>query len=259
MATIGSATLAKRSEAEVKDRSWIPLFVISVTLMSALMVAQRVYQGLYAWQYGRESSSPEFAKYWMSLFWFNLTVATIVFVVWAGYLLWTEPRETTRLAPREELKRLRILWTYIMALCVALYWAASFFGEQDAAWHQVVVRDTALTASHIVLFYFTFPGAIAFSILSYLYARTRLPHIYRDKGFPLSFGMVISGTILLMFEVAFNEWGHSFWIAEELFAVPFHWGFVIFGYLGGAIFAIWFQTYPRISELYKLAASGKAA
>jgi len=35
--------------------------------------------------------------------------------------------------------------------------------------------------------------------------------------------------------LGYNEWGHTFFYAEELFAAPVHWGFVV---LGWAIFFI---------------------
>jgi Ammonia monooxygenase/methane monooxygenase, subunit C. len=38
-----------------------------------------------------------------------------------------------------------------------VYWAGSYTLEQDASWHQVIIRDTSFTASHIIAFYFTFP------------------------------------------------------------------------------------------------------
>jgi hypothetical protein len=37
-----------------------------------------------------------------------------------------------------------------------VYWAGSFFAEQDNSWHQASVRDSPFTASHIIEFYFTF-------------------------------------------------------------------------------------------------------
>ncbi|MGB1541816.1 MAG: methane monooxygenase/ammonia monooxygenase subunit C, partial [Cycloclasticus sp.] len=30
--------------------------------------------------------------------------------------------------------------------------------------------------------------------------------------------------------VGYNEWGHAFWLMEEYFTVPLHWGFVFFGW-----------------------------
>jgi methane/ammonia monooxygenase subunit C len=250
MATQAATIEASAGMAERKDR-WVPLLVLFFGLIAAVMVSLRVYQGLYAWSYGMDATLPEFHKYWINLFYFDVTAPILLALGWGGYLLWTEPRETPQLTAQEELRRIRMLWVYLAGLCFSLYWAASFFAEQDAAWHQVAIRDTAFTPSHVVLFYFSFPFAIALSVISYLYARSRLPHIFRDRGFPLSFGLVMLGAVMLMFWVGFNEWGHSFWIAEEIFAAPLHWGFVLFAYLVAGIFPVWFQTVHRIIELQK--------
>jgi methane/ammonia monooxygenase subunit C len=87
-------------------------------------------------------------------------------------------------------------------------------------------------------------------VATFLYGRTRLPHIYRERGYPLFMLLMIGGIAGLFFWVAVNEFFHSFWQTEEIFSHPLHWGFVIFFYVGGAvIFGIWFQTLPRIYEL----------
>ena len=59
-----------------------------------------------------------------------------------------------------------------------VYWGGSFFTEQDASWHQVIIRDTSFTPSHVVVFYGSFPMYIVCGVASYLYAMTRLP-LYR--------------------------------------------------------------------------------
>ena len=43
-----------------------------------------------------------------------------------------------------------------------------------------------------------------------------------------------------------NEWGHSLWITEEIFAAPFHWPFVTYGWLAAGIFALWAETIIRL-------------
>ena len=87
-----------------------------------------------------------------------------------------------------------------------------------------------------------------------LYALTRLP-IYANR---LSLPIVVAvlGPFLLLPNVAFNEWGHAFWNAEEIFSLPLHWGFVVFGWsilaLGGVfsqilnrLIAIWSDVFPE--------------
>jgi methane/ammonia monooxygenase subunit C len=62
---------------------------------------------------------------------------------------------------------------------------------------------------------------------------------------------LITAAVLECMEVAFNEWGHSLWISEEFFAVPFHWPFVVYGWLAGGMFAVWGETILRLYEIEK--------
>jgi len=41
------------------------------------------------------------------------------------------------------------------------------------------------------------------------------------------------------------------WISEEFFAVPFHWPFVVYGWLAGGMFAVWGETILRLYEIEK--------
>ena len=41
--------------------------VLSGALLTAVFVFYRLYQGAYAFKYGLDSTSPEFATYWMTL------------------------------------------------------------------------------------------------------------------------------------------------------------------------------------------------
>jgi methane/ammonia monooxygenase subunit C len=52
-----------------------------------------------------------------------------------------------------------------------------------------------------------------------------------------------------MLQVAVNEWGHSLWIAEEVFAAPLHWPFVIYVWLAAGTFAVWLETLIRVLSI----------
>ena len=106
----------------------------------------------------------------------------------------------------------------------AVYWAGSYFAEQDNSWHQVSIRDTPFTANHIIEFYFNFPFYVLLGGSAWLYARTRLP-LYA-KGISLPLTLAVIGPFMIFVSVGFNEWGHTFWFREEFFAAPIHWGFV---------------------------------
>lgn len=223
--------------------------VIGVVSVLALAAVWRIYQQLWAFENGLDSHQPGFNAYWVTLAAVNMTVLPAAAAVWYGWTWLSAKKLPTKVTRQEEARRFWMLWVLIAAFCTAVYAGGSYFAEQDASWHQVVTRDTAFTPSHDVLFYGVFPLMIYMSVGIYLYARTRLPHLYGGKGLPVSFSLMAGGSFLLLFQVAMNEFGHSFFQGEELFSAPLHWPFVIFGYLLAATFAVWFETLPRVFEL----------
>jgi methane/ammonia monooxygenase subunit C len=229
----------------------------SIAMLSASFIGLRIYQGRYAWynEAGLDSASPAFKTYWFNLFILELVVVTIITLGWWGYLIKTGQKLDAAAAAKpiskdEEVRRIAAFWGLIGATSVTLYFMASFFPNQDGVWHQTTVRDTALTPSHIVMFFWAFPLGITMCIGTYLYGRTRLPKIYSpDKGFPWSFFLLISASVTEMMQVAMNEWAHSMWITEEIFAAPFHWPFVTYGWLASGIFALWAESLSRLLQI----------
>lgn len=253
-----ATTTATRSHSAEKDNfsvsrgGSVASMVIAFMSVLALCVAWRLYQQAYAFEYGLDKNAPEFATTWTALFVVNMTVLPLLAVVW--YMrMWStaNKKPASQMTRQDEGKRLWMVWLLVGAMTAAVFAGGSYFAEEDAAWHQVVMRDSAFTPSHTVLFYGIFPLMIYMAVGIYIYGRTRLPHIYGGKRFPVSFGLIIGGSVLLMFQVAMNEFGHSFFQGEELFSAPLHWPFVTFGYLLAGLFAVWFETLPRIMELAK--------
>lgn len=228
--------------------SWVPL-IVALSALGALCLGWRIYQQVWAFSTGLDSHGPDFNKYWLTLAAANMlllpTAAAAIFA-WTWVSAKRLPKELTR---EDEGRRLWTLWVLVAMFCATVFAGGSYFAEEDATWHQILTRDTAFTPSHDVLFYGVFPLMIYMAAGIYLYARTRLPHIYGGKALPVSFTLIVAGSALLFFQVAMNEFGHSFFQAEEVFSAPLHWPFVIFGYLLAATFAIWFETLPRIFEL----------
>lgn len=223
--------------------------IIAVGAVLTLGLGWRIYQQLWAFEKGLDSHMPEFDKYWLSLALFNMTVLPAAAGTWYAWMWISARRLPTEMTREDEGRRLWNLWLLIAAFTAAVGFGGSYAAEQDATWHQVVTRDTAFTPSHDVLFYGAFPLMIYLAAGTYLYGRTRLPHIYGGKRFPVSFALMIGGSLLLVFQVAMNEFGHSFFQAEEVFSAPLHWPFVIFAYLLAATFSVWFETLPRLFEL----------
>jgi methane/ammonia monooxygenase subunit C len=216
-----------------------------------LAAAIRIWQQGTAWTIGINSASADFSFYYRSLFYAEVISVTLATLWWWGSLV-RKGRELVDKAidSDEEVRRIAKFWGLVGTTCVILYIMASFFPNQDGSWHQTAVRDTALTPAHIPMFFLFFPLGITFTIGTYLYGRYWLPKVYgAEKGFPWSFFLLIAAAVTEMAQVAMNEWGHSLWITEEIFAVPFHWPFVFYGWLASGIFALWAETLVRLLQI----------
>ena len=229
-----------------------PLMLGAMALMSAFFVGVRIWQQMFAWSAGLDSTSPEFQTHWMSLLYLQFTLEGIAAVSIWSWLWKTRDKDLANVPPDVELRRYMRLIAWLMTYVFAVYWA-EFFAEQDATWHQTVVRDTEFTPSHIPLFFGALPVFIIMGVSSYLYARTRIPQFAQGHSVP--FLIAVAGPFMMLPNVGFNEWGHTFWIMEEIFSAPLHAGFVIFGWAALCLGGILMQGIPRIVEL----AYGEAA
>jgi methane/ammonia monooxygenase subunit C len=216
---------------------------------------------LWVWDYkfaftaGLNSASRDFTLHYRTLFWGELLIVGGFAGIWYGWLV-RSGRSVLHIeiTPAEEVRRIAVLWGIIGATSLSLYIEASFWPNWDGAWHQTMVRDTALTPTHIPMFYFFFPLSVVLAFGAYLYGRFRIPAVYgAQKGFPWSFFLLIAAAVLEFVQVAFNEWGHSLWLSEEFFSVPFHWPFVTYGWLASGMFAVWGETILRLFEIEKAA------
>jgi methane/ammonia monooxygenase subunit C len=232
------------------------LYLVGMAVVLTLAVFSIWYQQTFAHLYGMDSHEPEFETYWMRFFYIETVVEIIVAAVLWSYMWMSRDRNLAKLAPEVEIKRYFTFVMYLGVYTFAAYWAASYFAEQDGAWHQVVIRDTSFTPSHIIIFYLTFPMYIIFGVGAYLYAMTRLP-LYA-KGISVPLALAVVGPFLILPNVGLNEWGHAFWFMEEFFAAPLHWGFVVLGWaalgLGGVLMQIMFRLSHLVDKVY-----GKAA
>lgn len=218
-----------------------------------IMAGYRIYQQIFAWSAGLDSTDPAFETYWMSLL-----KGELVFLVlsWAALWSWlwvTRDRNLHAVKPREEMRRYFNVVLYIMVYAFCVYFTGSFFAEMDASWHQTVVRDTAFTPSHVILFYGTIPLYILFGVGGFLYAMTRLPRFADRISIP--YALAVAGPFLILPNLGYNEWGHAFWMMEEFFSAPLHWGFVVLGWsvlaLGGLLLQIArhvFETMGRLEQ-----------
>ena len=222
--------------------------VLGVAAIYALYWFCVDYQQSYAHLYGMDSHSPEFDAYWMSFLYIELTALPVIGIVFWGYLWFTRDKNIDSVGPQEELQRYFSFVLLLLVYTFAVYYAASFFAEQDASWHQVVTRDTSFTPSHIILFYLSFPLYIIFGVASLIFAMTRLP-MYHKHGVSLPHVLAVVGPFMILPNVGLNEWGHAFWFMEEIFTAPLHWGFVILGWSGLGLAGVLMQVVLRVNRL----------
>jgi len=258
MASTTSEVTKKVTEEVTEKKSLFNLnWVIGGSLLVlSIAMAARWYQGWAAWDYGLDSTHIDFQTYWMTLLYVEIAVFSILFIVSNVGLWMTRDRDLPNLDARTEISRYMKLIGMLFVYAFAFVFAGSFFAEQDAAWHQVVVRDTSFTPSHIIEFYGMFPMFICLGFASYIYAITRLPLFAKNVSIPLIIAVI--GPMMVLPNVGYNEWGHAFWLMEEYFTVPLHYGFVFFGWSIMALGGILVQIMSRISVLMPTAFHLKA-
>ncbi len=222
-------------------------YIGAFIILTIIYISLRLYQGAYGISAGLDSTDPDFERYWMRLLYVELVVVAIVATGLWSYLWQTRDRHLDAMTPREEIRRYFTLTMWISVYTFAVYWAGSYFAEQDNSWHQVAIRDTPFTANHIVEFYFNFPLYVILGGCAWLYARTRLP-LYA-KGISLPLTLAVVGPFMILVSVGFNEWGHTFWFREEFFSAPIHWGFVIGVWFALGVGGILLQGVTRLIEL----------
>lgn len=221
--------------------------ILGIIILIMIFGGARWYQQWAAWDYGLDATDPMFDKYWMRVFWGEIIVEMTLFFSFVGYLWMTRDKHLNNLKPREELRRLMLWVSMLVVYAFAFYFAGSFYAEQDATWHQTVVRDTSFTPSHIFLFYMSMPVFIIIGFSLFFYAITRLPFFARKISIALV--LVVCGPFMLLPTVGYNEWGHAFWLMEEYFTVPLHWGFVFFGWTIIALSGVLIQVMKYMVEL----------
>lgn len=249
MAEIIRATACEGKGEKLEPGRWIPTtyIIVGSAIVAMIAIALRIYQQMYAWTVGLDSTAPEFQTYWMNFLYAGFVVEALAAAGIWGYLWMTREKKIPQLDTREELRRLGVFTAMIFVYVFAVFWAASFFAEQDASWHQTVVRDTSFTPSHIVLFYMTFPMYIILGVAAYLYGRTRLPRFAARHSLP--WVIAVAGPFMLLPVVGYNEWAHSYWILEERFTAPVHWWFTFFAWTGFGLGGLLLQACDYIYEL----------
>jgi len=246
-ATIVRDMPEKTAGAEVSLKVPWGFASILAVIVFAFLFLVKWYQHKYSWSVGLDAWSPEFETYWMTVLYAQMTILPTVGVVGSAYLWFSRDRNIQQLPAREELRRYYTTFGILAVLSFVLIATLGLLTEADASWHQVVIRDTDFTPTHIFLFYLGIPGGFVGLSMSWIWIHTRLPYFANRVSIPLSLaflGFLMAGPV-----VAFNEWGHTFFYAEELFSSPVHWFFVVAA--GNLVFLTGFvvQCLQRMREL----------
>jgi methane/ammonia monooxygenase subunit C len=254
MASIASEVLQpslSTTNAERKAGHYVKfnLFLFAMIFVTVMFVCYRLYQQAFAWSAGLDVTQPEFDKYWMTLVKIELPVLFGMGIICWAYLWFTRERNMAALDKRIELRRYFYFTMWLVAYTFAVYWTVSFFGEGDGVWHQTVIRDTSFTPSHNVLFYACIPTYIFFGVGAFMYSMTRLPAF--SRGISLAMVMGVLGPFLILPNLGFNEWGHAYWLTEEIFSHPLHWGFVVLGWNALALPGVAVQILQRMIVLFR--------
>jgi len=246
---IGSAIGLIQDETKAPRVPWLTAF-IGTALAMLVFGVYRWYQQNYSFTVGMDYFEEDFQKYWMNLFWVQITLISLGGAIGIPLVWFTRPAKPELMSPATELKIYYLILSFAGVASVLVMAGLGVFVEADAAWHQTTIRDTDFTPTHIALFYFVIPAGLVGSIIGFIWVHTRLPNFVNRISVPMA--ILTAGPILIMPNLGFNEWGHTFFYMEELFSAPIHWGFVT---LGWAIFAIGgfvIQVLNRILELTAL-------
>lgn len=240
-----------------KDEAGLPKAPL---LLSGIIVFVAVVAlGLYRWYMeatsftlGLDYFEPEFQTYWMSWLYGQGVVITLLLLVGVPFVWFTRPsvEQVRAMKPADELSRYVLIFTVMAAASFLVICVLGVWVEADAAWHQVTIRDTDFTPTHIQLFYGLIPAAAVGLIVGLVWMHTRMPDYMGRVSIPLF--IAASAPVLIMPNLGYNEWGHTFFYAEELFAAPVHYGFVVLGWGLFGITGFFLECMSRILVLTHL-------
>ncbi|UJP00933.1 MAG: methane monooxygenase/ammonia monooxygenase subunit C, partial [Nitrosomonas sp.] len=167
--TYGTSSSASSADYDMSlwyDSKYYKLGMLTMLLVAIFWIW---YQRTFAYSHGMDSMEPEFDKVWMGLWRVHMTLMPLFALVTWGWILKTRDtkEQLDNLDPKLEVKRYFYWMMWLGVYLFGVYWGGSFFTEQDASWHQVIIRDTSFTPSHVVVFYGSFPMYIVCGVASY--------------------------------------------------------------------------------------------
>lgn len=225
---------------------WFSVAILVLVVMAAFW---RMYFDAFGLAAGLDATSPEYQSIWMRMLYIEIPVILAASIACWTYLIVTRDRNLAAITPEVEFKRYFYVTLWLLAYTAAVV-PVGFWTEADATWHQMAMRDTAFTPTHIILFYGMIPLYVFFGVGAFIYAMTRTP-IFAN-GISFMFVLAVVGPFLVLPNVGLNEWGHSFWLTEEFFAHPLHWPFVALGISALALAGVAAQIAMRLKDLFPI-------
>src|ERR1700682_3572980 len=119
---IARAGTTQGTRSNKSSWKWInkTVIVVGVAGVTALTVAARIYEQIYAWKAGLDATAPEFQTYWMHMLYAIFAFEAILSAGLWGYVWFSRPKGLEHLEPREELRRVGValLMIFFLVFCV---------------------------------------------------------------------------------------------------------------------------------------------
>ena len=234
-----------------KSRFLLPSGIVVLMIFAAML-----YLKAFGYQKGLDTKAADFKRYFYPIAAFDVIVLTaltfaLVRLTRSRCATCTEQRSALgEVEPHHELKHLWIFLSILFTAVLPHTVMPAIGAAGDAAWHQSVLRDSAITPIHLFNFYLFAPIGFLALLGSYVYAATRLEDQWgAQRGVPISYLIFGVAGAISLFNFTFNEFGHSLWIFEELFTHPSHWPFIITGLGWTSAFAIAARALLRARQL----------
>jgi hypothetical protein len=120
---IARAELTEVPRSNKSSWKWVnkTVIVVGVAGVTALTVAARIYEQIYAWKAGLDATAPEFQTYWMHMLYAIFAFEAILSAGLWGYVWFSRPKDLDHLEPREELRRVGVALSMIFVYLCCVY------------------------------------------------------------------------------------------------------------------------------------------
>jgi len=247
---------ARASDQPAPKVPWVYTIGLGI-VVTVVVLIYRWFQQTHSFTVGLDYFEQAFQDTWMRLFYIQMSLIMLAGIIGVPAVWFTRERDLSAVTPQDELRRIYWVLSVAAVASVLVVIALGLFVEADAAWHQTTIRDTDFTPTHIALFYFILPAGFVGLIMGFVWIHTRIPYFANRVSVPLS--VICLGLPLIMPNLGFNEWGHTFFYMEELFAAPIHWGFVTLAWAFFCLSGFTVQCLARMRELTTLPGQEKSA